>query len=183
MLDEVLVQLHGASLPVLIVAPSSEVERALQASGFIERLGGSHFVVHRIHDAVRAVITGTVTAAMLPQSPPSTAGGGASTPVPASPCSRACAPCLPGVARLGLHPSYAAAPSPRSSVGADPGSHKPPPFSIFRSFLRDQGQRSTAAVVPLPSADDLAPRPPSLSASVVESPTGGLGFSGGALLT
>lgn len=63
---EILTLYHAAGLPVLITDLSTEVERALQRSGVVTKMGGSSFITLRVHDAVHAVINGTVSQRLLP---------------------------------------------------------------------------------------------------------------------
>lgn len=137
MLDEVVLQCHAAGLPVVLASPSIEVERALRSSGCIDRLGGASFIARRVHDAVRAVINGTVT---LPHRLPSSA------PAAISDAHR-----LPGVTlsvstRL-FNECW------RLFLGRQPAS----PARPLRSALRPARERtnvSAATVVPLSFGDD-----------------------------
>ena len=67
MLVEIISVLHTANIPVLIAGSASEVDDVLLSSGIIERLGGRKFCTHRVHEAVSAVINGTVSPDALPK--------------------------------------------------------------------------------------------------------------------
>jgi SulP family sulfate permease len=65
-LREVIKAAHEQGVLFLIASANPYVERTLVRGGVMEGLGGERFTARRVHEAVRAILTGRVTRKMLP---------------------------------------------------------------------------------------------------------------------
>lgn len=151
---------HALSLPVVIAGLCEGVERALLAGGFVERLGGRAFVVHRVHDAVRAVLNGNISPARLLQSKtPTPAANTVAAPVSASlllsaQVRDACLRCLCMGNNVGPH-----AAEPSGGIGSARSAAGPAATgstALLRSAIRSsRGFKSPsgATIVPLSEED------------------------------
>jgi MFS superfamily sulfate permease-like transporter len=60
MLEDICQQCHDRGIPLLIASPNALVETKLHSSGVVRKLGGRGFVFRRVHEAVRAILLGTI---------------------------------------------------------------------------------------------------------------------------
>ena len=82
MLNEVLIDVHAAHVPLLIASANANVESVLSNSGVVGRLGGQRMLFRRVHEAVRAVLLREVGPSDLP---PSRRSDSAKEALPSSP--------------------------------------------------------------------------------------------------